>query len=264
MKPAVAIIGGTGIRYKEIFTDIEDITMKNLYGEVNLKSVNYNGKTVIFLERHGKGHSLAPHEVNYRANIMALHELGVERIIATAAVGAVNPKYKVGSFLLIDDFMDFTKQRNSTFFENTKDGIMHVDMSEPYCRELRNIILEASSTAGISVHDGGTYVCTEGPRFETKAEIKAYSILGADVVGMTNVPEVVLAREKGICYSAIAMVTNYAAGISSNILTHKEVIDNMKQMSNYLRSLLLAAIDIMPEKRECKCKYSTIEKGSLK
>lgn len=264
MKPIVAIIGGTGIHYDEIFTDIEDMTIKNTYGEVSLKSVTYDSKRLIFLERHGKGHSLAPHEVNYKANIMALYELGVERIIATAAVGAVNPLCSVSSFILIDDFIDFTKQRSSTFFENTQEGIVHVDMSEPYCRELRNIITKAGSKTNISVRDGGTYICTEGPRFETRAEIKSFSVLGADVVGMTNVPEVVLAREKGICYSAIAMVTNYAAGISRIPLTHREVIENMNQMSNNLKILLLASIDIIPANRECQCKHSTIEKGSLK
>lgn len=264
MKPAVGIIGGTGIHHEEIFTDVEEITVQTRYGSVPLKSAKYKDERLIFLERHGKNHILAPHEINYRANIAALKELGVERIIATAAVGAINPEYKVGSFALIHDFIDFTKQRKSTFFEDTTEGIVHIDLSEPYCPELRNSILQVGKSKGLKIHDKGTYICTEGPRFETKGEIKAFSFMGADLVGMTNVPEVILAREMGICYAAIAMITNYAAGISRNALTHKEVIENMQQMSDNLRGLLLAAIDELPPSRECECKYSIRELGSLK
>jgi len=264
MKPAIGIIGGTGVNNFEMFKDIEKLAIDTEYGIVNLKSAKYKDTTLFFLERHGKNHCCAPHEVNYRANISALKLLGVERIIATAAVGSINKEFKVGSFVIIDDFIDFTKSRKSTFFENTDEGILHIDMSEPYCPELRSYILSSCASSGINANNGGTYICTEGPRFETKAEIRAFSYIGADVVGMTNVPEVVLAREKAMCYATVAMVTNYAAGISKAPLTHREVIENMRYMSKSFNKLLLSLIEELPEIKGCACEYSTREQGNLK
>lgn len=264
MNPMVGIIGGTGIHDREIFSQVEEVTRQTTYGKAYLKFAKYKNKEIIFLERHGSGHSLAPHEINYRANIQALKELGVEKVIATAAVGAINPKFSIGTFALVDDFIDFTKQRKSTFFADTEEGIVHIDMTEPYCPELRKCIWHAGESIGLEIIKGGTYVCTEGPRFETKAEINAFSVMGADVVGMTNVPEVILAREMGLCYATIAMVTNYAAGISGNTLTHKEVIDNMNIMSQKLKDLLVTTIDTLPADRTCQCKYASHERGSLK
>lgn len=264
MNPIVGIIGGTGINDREIFTHVEEITMQTACGKAYLKCAKYKSNDIVFLERHGAGHSLAPHEINYRANIKALKDIGVERIIATAAVGAINPGYEVGSLALIDDFIDFTKNRKSTFFEDTWEGIVHTDMSQPYCQELGKYILDAGKSIGVDIIDGGTYVCTEGPRFETKAEIKAFSLMGADVVGMTNIPEAVLSREMGMCYAAVAMVTNFAAGISKTPLTHKEVIDNMSLMSQKVKDLIVTAIDKLPSHRNCQCKYAAREQGTLK
>lgn len=264
MDQKIAIIGGTGIYHEGLFSKMEEMAVNTPYGMAYLKSARYKTSNIFFLERHGKGHSLAPHEINYKANIWALKETGVERIIATAAVGAINPDFEVGSFALIDDFIDFTKSRKSTYFEVTTEGIVHIDMSEPYCPETRQYIIKAGDLAGVRIRNGGTYICTEGPRFETKAEIRAYASMGADVVGMTNVPEVILAREKGICYSVIAMITNYAAGVSKAPLTHKEVIDNMNKMSDNLKKIVISLIDILPSFRGCMCNFSTSEQGSLK
>ncbi|KPU44191.1 S-methyl-5'-thioinosine phosphorylase [Oxobacter pfennigii] len=263
MNSKIAIIGGTGIYHGDIFSDMEDIKADTPYGIVYLKSARYKTKDILFLERHGKGHALAPHEVNYRANIWALHSLGAKRVIATAAVGAINTEFQVGSFALVDDFIDFTKGRKSTYFEETNEGIVHIDMSAPYCPDTRKYIIKAASNENIKIRNGGIYICTEGPRFETKAEIRAYAKMGADMVGMTNVPEVILAREKGLCYAAIALITNYAAGVSKTPLTHKEVIDNMNLMSGNLKKLMASLLESLPEESECTCRFAAKEQGSL-
>lgn len=193
---------------------------------------------IFFMNRHGKGHSIPPHLVNYRANIWALHQLGVQRILATAAVGSLNVAMAPGQMVLADQFLDFTKTRASTFFEGGTQGVVHTDMTVPYCPDLRIALHKAGHDAGLSVTNGGVYVATEGPRFESPAEIRAYRLLGGDLVGMTGVPEVVLARELGMCYASIGLVTNFAAGISASPLTHQEVLDVMADNVRDLRQVI--------------------------
>ena len=192
---------------------------------------------MVFLPRHGTGHSVPPHRINYQANIWGMRALGVEAIIATAAVGSLNPEMRPGDFVFVDQFIDFTKNRRQTFFDGRENGVAHLDFTEPYCPALRKTMaaaageLRARPGAEFAFHEKGVYICTEGPRFETPAEIRAYALLGADVVGMTSYPEVALAREAGICYATIAMVTNLAAGMAGGRLTHEEVLEVMAKTS---------------------------------
>jgi 5'-methylthioadenosine phosphorylase len=246
----IAIIGGSGVYDPEMLKDIQDVTVQTEYGSVTLKSGVHQKKKVFFLARHGKEHSIPPHMVNYRANIKALKDLKVERILSTSAVGSLQKDMKPGDFVVLDQFIDFTKLRKYTFYD---DEVVHTDFTNPYCSQLRELILKAAFNLGISAHPKGTYVCTEGPRFETPAEIKMFAVLGADVVGMTNVPEVMLAREAKICYSSIATVTNFAAGISPSKITHQEVIEIMDKNSEMIKKLLSKCIEMIPEDKTCEC-----------
>jgi 5'-methylthioadenosine phosphorylase len=253
MEVKVAVIGGTGVYDPNIMTNIKDETITTPYGKVQLKIGDYRGKPVAFMNRHHENHSVPPHLINYRANITALKKLGVKNILATAAVGSLNPAMQPGHFIFVDQFIDFTKSRQQTFFDGGMAGVVHVDMTEPYCPELRELLSHAARSLGFTSHSSGTYVCTEGPRFETAAEIKMYRMLGGDLVGMTSVPEAPLAREAEMCYSTIAMVTNYAAGISPTRLTHQEVVDVMAQYGENIRKLVMQAIHWIDPERSCSC-----------
>lgn len=253
MSVRIAIIGGTGVYDPNILENIRNEKVATPYGEVGLKIGDYQGKSVAFLNRHGAGHSVPPHLVNYRANIAALKELGVKSIFATAAVGSLNKNMAPGHFVFSDQFLDFTKVRQNTFFEGGKQGVVHIDMTDPYCPELRKVLTAAAKELGLTYHQYGTYVTCEGPRFETPAEIKMFKLLGGDLVGMTSVPEVVLAREKEMCYANISMVTNYAAGISPTKLTHQEVLDVMAENAENLRKLAMQAISLIDAERGCLC-----------
>lgn len=253
MKADIAIIGGSGLYDMDIMTGVEQVTIETKYGEAAAAVGLMEGKRVAFMPRHGAKHSVPPHLVNYRANIAALEQIGVKRILATVSVGSLNMDMKPGHLVFVNQFIDFTKSRPSTFFEGGEDGVVHTDVTDPYCRQLRELLMDVSRDLDRPVHKDGVYVCTEGPRYETPAEIKMFRILGGDLVGMTNVPEVVLAREKGICYAAIAVVTNFAAGISPHPLTHREVLDEMRASHQDLRELLKRAVLAVPEERKCTC-----------
>ncbi len=251
----IAIIGGTGVYSPELFTDATTMSVQTPYGAASILRASYKHNEVFLLERHGAGHTTPPHQVNYRANIWALKELSVDRVIGTAAVGSMNTSMPPGSFVVLSDFMDFTKSRTTTFFENNK-GVVHVDMTEPYCPQVREALISACRKLSLPFSPEGVYACFEGPRFETKAEIKMFQSLGADVVGMTNVPEVVLAKEANLCYGTVAMVTNFCTGISKTPLSHHEVLNTMQSMSDNIRSLILLAVDEMSTTRRCSCSTS--------
>jgi 5'-methylthioadenosine phosphorylase len=262
--PKVAIIGGTGVYESGFLAGVTDITVQTPYGAAVAQQGVYTGPSgrqleVAFLARHGAGHSVPPHRINYRANIWGLAELGVERIVGTAAVGGLRDDLPPGHCVLVDSFLDFTRGRAGTFFEGDfgpaggPTGVAHTDMTEPYCGEMRGLLRRAAESSGIEVASGGCYVCTDGPRFESPAEIRMFRMLGADVVGMTNVPEVVLARELGMCYALVAMVTNYAAGMTANRLTHAEVVETMANNVRKIRTMAWKALDLLPEARGCAC-----------
>ncbi len=249
----IAVIGGSGVYDPEILDRISEKCIDTVYGEVKLTVGEYRGKRVAFLPRHGQDHSLPPHRINYRANIMALKEIGVKNILATAAVGTLSPEMKPEDFVLVDQFLDYTKARLHTFFGESKEGVIHLDMTEPYCPGLRKVLGEVADGLGYNYHIQGTYVCTEGPRFETPAEINMFRLLGGDVIGMTGVPECTLAREAEICYATIAMVTNYAAGMRKEKLSHQEVLDIMAHNIIRLKDLVMRTIAKLDENRTCGC-----------
>jgi 5'-methylthioadenosine phosphorylase len=251
----IAVIGGTGLYDPKMLTNVEDIHFETTYGNVSGTIGTFDGYEVIFLPRHGRKHSVPPHKVNYRANIAALKNAGVTHILATAAVGSLNENMKPGDYVIIDNFLDFTKARPSTFYDGTTDAFVHIDCTEPYCNSLREILITVAKSLALPVHPNGCYVCTEGPRFETSAEIRMYRMMHADIVGMTNVPEVVLAREAGICYATICIVTNYAAGISLTHLSHEEVLETTKKREEDTKKLISKTIHLLlkSERKECTC-----------
>lgn len=241
------VITGTGLY--DVFEG-ERISIDTPYGKSpEIMITEIEGRKIAFMPRHGREHAAPPHRINYRANIYALKELGVERIIATNAVGSLRREFEPGSYVLVDDFIDLTKTRPSTFYE---DRVIHVDMTQPYCPEIRKAVLSVARKIGAPMHDGGVYVCTEGPRFETRAEIRMIRQMGGDVVGMTGVPEVVLARELEMCYATICIVTNYAADMAER-LTVDEVFEIMGRKKTELRELIVNAILNIPEERNCIC-----------
>ena len=237
--------------------------METPYGLVEPVVGKLSNREVVFMSRHGRGHATPPHLVNYRANIWAIRELGARKILATAAVGSLSPDFRLGELVLLDQFLDFTKSRPQTFYEGGQNGVLHVDMTEPYCSAVRQVILESSGLIGLPVKNGACYVCTEGPRFETPAEIRMFQRLGADLVGMTSVPEVILARELGMCYASIGMVTNEAAGITGHPLTHAEVMDSMKELGVKVSQLIQATFELWTSGQNCLCASANGEVGKF-
>ena len=211
-------------------------TVKTRYGSSVVLSSS-DGKFVV-VPRHGPGHSVPPHMINYRAMIAALDKLGVAMVIATSAVGSMNREFKVGEVGLVGQFLDFTKARRGTFFD---EKVHHTDMTEPYSPRLNRALKRSSERIGVLLKEGLVYVCAEGPRFETAAEIKMYRALGGDVIGMTGVPEVVLANEKGMEYSSLVIATNWAAGMQQKV-SHEEVLGVMKRSGMTAKSLIEATI----------------------
>ena len=262
----LAIIGGTGVYdfNEQIGANVTFEEIDTPYGTVKFKVFERDGKSVAFIPRHGSEHSIAPHKINYRANIWAIKKMGAESILSTSAVGSTRFFVRPGDFLIPHQFLDFTKSREGTFFDSPEKGVVHVDLTTPYCARMNLMLVQIAEDLGFKCHDRGTYVCTEGPRFETTAEIEMFGNLGGDVVGMTSVPEVVLAREAEICYSTICLVTNFGAGTSLTNLTHKEVVDAMEANKSNIRKFILAAIERMEFLPECPCRNALAEYGGFK
>ena len=245
----IGIIGGSGVY--EITHKADSCTKKVIktdYGEVEVSILEIFGKKVAFIPRHAAGHSIPPHKINFRANIDALKNVGVTKIIATNSVGSMNENMPPGSFVIPDDFLDFSQDRVKTFYE---DKVVHIDVTEAYCPSLRDVLAESGD-----VILGGTYVCTEGPRFETPAEIKMFKMLGGDLVGMTGVPEVTLAREREICYNSICIVSNYASGISPDELTIDEVFEMVAKKEHELLELIYNFIKNVDDDTDCMCNHA--------
>ena len=241
----IGIVGGTGLY--QLLDSAREERVATPYGEVSLYHGAHRDLEVAFLPRHGLGHGLLAYQVNYRANMMALNQVGVERILSNSAVGSMNPEMKGGDLVLLDQFVDFCKRRESTY------GEISVDMTEPYCRELRSVFLKAAGRLGVSVHPRANYICVDGPRYETPAEIAVYRQWGMDVVGMTNATEAALARELGMCYSVLAMVTNLIGsdpGASPDLKAHKQLVETNRAR---LAQILLEAITLVPEEKSCSC-----------
>jgi 5'-methylthioadenosine phosphorylase len=216
------------------------------------------GRTVVFVRRHGLKHDIPPHKINHRANIDALHQLGVKRIIATNAVGAITKTFRPRSMAVPHDFIDFTDDRSVTFHESTP--VMHVDMTQPYCPEMRKTLIEAARRNNIRTSDRAVLLCTSGPRFETPAEVEMFRRLGVDLIGMTGAAEAVLARELGMCYATVCLVTNMAAGLQKR-LTMREVVKNAVKIRPIAEKLLSEAVRTIPHNRACHCAHALENAG---
>lgn len=252
-----AIIGGTGVYDigEGSFSKIVDTE----YGEVEVDIVKVNDEEVVFLARHGKKHSTPPHLINYRANMKALKKLGIKYIYATAAVGSCNENYAPGDVVVINNFMDFTKVRSVTFYDGGKLGVKHTDMSDPYCENLRKKFYDEAVNQQIDIKGDAVYVCTEGPRFETEYEIKMYKQLGGDVVGMTNVPEVILAKELGMCYSAIGVITNWCTGINNEEIELHDIQGALAENKEKITKAFLKVFKEGLNQENCMCDKAIIE-----
>lgn len=241
-----AIVAGTGM--DKLFDLSGKQEIKTPYGFVSTYCIR-GLENVFFLPRHGIDYSVPPHKINYRANIYALNIIGIKYVVATNAVGSLQKRFSPGSFVLPDQTLDFTKNRESTFFEGEDGKVVFTDVSQPYSQKVRLAIIDAGKRLQIKIYRRGTYICTEGPRYETPAEIWAFRKLGADVVGMTGVPEVFLAKELGIEYATIAIVTNYAAGIIDRI-SHHLVLEVMHKSQEKVKPLILESIKILKEEEK--------------
>ena len=212
----VAIIGGTGI-YRLPGLESESRIVQTRFGEALVLAGKGKAEDFVFLPRHGPDHAIPPHRINHRANLKALQQLGVTRVLAIFAVGSLQPDVPPGSLIALDQILDFTHDRPSTFYDGGASGVGHADMTEPFCPALREALLAQTLADGLTIRPRGTYVCVNGPRFETAAEVRLFAQLGGDVVGMTGMPEAALARELGIHYAALAHSLNWAAGLQGKV-----------------------------------------------
>ncbi len=250
----IGIIGGSGLYHMAGLTDRREVRVKTPFGDPSDAIVigTLEGKRIAFLARHGRGHVYSPSEINYRANVCAMKMLGVERIISVSAVGSLRDDLPPMDFLVPDQFFDRTQGRAATFFGG---GIVaHVGFDKPTCTHLSAHIADACDRAGVKAHRGGTYVCMEGPQFSTLAESHTYRQLRFDVIGMTNLTEAKLAREAEICYSTIAMITDYDCWHPQHdAVTVTEIIENLTRNTANVQTVLHEAVRQLPAERGCKC-----------
>ena len=259
----IGIIGGSGLYDMAGVTDREDVTLKTPFGDPSGPYLlgTLRGRRVAFLARHGAGHRLLPSELNFRANIFGMKLLGVEHILSASAVGSLKEEYKPLDIVIPDQFIDRTRGRISTFFGNGLVG--HVGFAHPFCRILSGIAHDSGRAAGATIHKGGTYVCMEGPQFSTLAESKLYRSWGADIIGMTNLQEAKLAREAEICYTTIALVTDYDCWHPDHdSVTVEMIVANLTQNAKTAQEIIAGAVAKLPYERTCECatalKYALI------
>ena len=254
----IGIFGGTGIYDSGLLNDSKEITIETPYGKTSdsITIGEFNGRKVAFMPRHGKKHTIPPHLINFRANIWAFKELGVKRIIAQSAVGSLKEDFQPGHFALPSQFIDFTKSRKGTFSENGR--VIHISVADPFCPELQNVVLDAVKDQEIEIHKDCTYVCIEGPRFSTKAESKFFRTTGADIIGMTLVPECQLAREAQICYVSISTITDYDVWAEKPV-TAKEVMETLAKNVEMTKKILTIVINQIPEQKSCSCERALEE-----
>ena len=250
----IGIIGGSGLYDMAEVTDRKEVILTTPFGDPSGPYVvcTLRGRRVAFLARHGAGHRLLPSELNFRANIFGMKLLGVEYILSASAVGSLKKKYKPTDIVIPDQFFDRTKGRPSTFFGR---GLAaHVGFAHPFCRPLSALVYESGTQAGATIHKRGTYVCMEGPQFSTKAESKLYRSWGMDIIGMTNLQEAKLAREAEICYSTIALVTDYDCWHPDHdSVTVDMVIATLTQNAKMAQEIIAGAVARLPFERTCEC-----------
>lgn len=272
----IGIIGGTGADIP--LENAKDYKVYTPYGAPSdlIKIGIFNGKKVAFLSRHGPNHQIPPHRLNYRANIWAMKELGVKRIFSPCAVGGLTPKTDKGVFVVIDQYIDRTKGRKETFYEGGE--VCHIGQADPFCPEMNEIFYQSGKELGLDIHNGGTYVCVNGPRFSTRAESRMFAQWGGDVIGMTVYPEVVLAAELNMCYSSIATVTDLdvwacecpncgivmydekcqkcGGPIKPLAVSVEEILETMEKNAENLRKLIELALPRIPSEQHCHCPHA--------
>jgi 5'-methylthioadenosine phosphorylase len=252
MQAEIGIIGGTGVYDPQLLKNAEGIKIHTPYGSPSdLVTVGeLKGRKIAFISRHGKKHTIRPTDINSRANIYALKQLGVQHVLAPSTAGSLKEEFKPGDLVLIDQFIDRTTRREQSFYSGPQ--VCHITVAEPMCPDLRKILINIAEDLDIRHHKTGTYVCIEGPRFSTKAESKLFRNWGADVVGMTLVPECVLAREAEICYTSIATVTDYDVWKEHPVSTG-DIVKTMKENVEKVKELITEAIPKIPKERKCEC-----------
>lgn len=262
MKTAeIGIFGGSG--FYSLLDDVQEITMETPYGAPSdqIAIAEIAGKRVAFLPRHGKQHQFPPHLINYRANLWAMKSLGVKQIIGPCAAGSLQANVKPGEFVVIDQFVNRTWGRKDTFFDGPI--TRHLAAAEPYCSRMRKVAIDSAKQLGITVHETGTVVVIQGPRFSTKSESREFSKNGWEVINMTQYPEGWLARELGICYVNIALITDYDVGLEGNPeikpVTHEEVLKVFSTNNDKLRNLLFAMIENLVDDPDCSCREHLME-----
>ena len=251
----VGVIGGSG--FYRFLDDATEVIVETPYGSPSspISVGTLAGREVAFVARHGHEHELPPHRVNYRANLWALHSLGVRRVLGPSAVGSLQARLRPGEFVVCDQLVDRTRGRADTFFDGP--AVHSIPFADPYCAELRSVAVAAAQHEGIATHDGGTVVVIQGPRFSTRAESRWFTAEGWHVVNMTQYPEAALARELGICYATIALVTDYDVGLEGvdgiEPVTMERVFAVLADNIDRLRALLERAIPAIPVARSCSC-----------
>jgi 5'-methylthioadenosine phosphorylase len=247
----LAVIGGSGLY--ALLTDAVEQKVDTPFGEPSdsVTIAQVAGRPVAFLPRHGRDHRFPPHRINYRANLWALRAVGVRQILAPCAVGGLRPELGPGTFVVPDQVIDRTTSRVRTFYD---DGAVHVSFADPYCPAGRSAVLDTAQRRGLDVVDGGTMVVIEGQRFSSRAESRMYAEAGGAVINMTGEPEATLARELGLCYTSIALVTDHDAGVEGEHgVTMEEVFRVFRENTGRMRELLLAAVEALPAERTCPC-----------
>jgi 5'-methylthioadenosine phosphorylase len=250
----IGVIGGSGLYSMSGLSNTREIRVKTPFGDPSDAVVagTLEGKRVVFLARHGRGHRILPSELNFRANIYAMKLLGVQRIISVSAVGSLQEDLRPGEFLIPDQFFDSTKGRKSTFFGNGL--VAHVTFDKPTCPQLSGVLGDACCSLKVPVHEKGTYICMEGPQFSTLAEALYHRAMKFSVIGMTNVTEAKLAREAEICYSTIAMITDYDCWHPEHdSVTVASIVATLNQNASNAQNVLREAIKTLPAERQCKC-----------
>lgn len=253
-KAEIGIIGGSGLYAMEALKNVREVRIPTPFGSPSDRLVvgDWSGRRVVFLARHGRGHRLLPGEINYRANLYALKAIGVERILSVSAVGSMKEAIRPGDVVIPDQFIDRTR-RAHTFFG---DGLVaHAGMADPVCPELQTLLAEAARAAGATVHNGGVYLCIEGPQFSTRGESHLYRQWGVDVIGMTNATEAKLAREAEICYTTLALATDYDCWHDGEeSVSVDAVVAILRKNVELSKRILAAAVEKVPSIRTCPCK----------
>lgn len=256
------VIAGSGFTRILPLQETEKINVKTRFGQASCLIGKLADREVVFLWRHGEGHKLPPHKINYRANVLAMKQLDVTVVLATAATGTLKQTLPPGTLIVPDQLLDWTRQRPLTLFEGEDAPLVHIDVTQPFCPTLKQRLLQAAESLEVKVVDGGCYVCSEGPRYETAFEVKALAQLGGDVAGMTAGTEAILFREAEICYAVLAIVTNWGAGLSQQPLAHSEVEAMMGQKLPTIAQIFERVISTF-DFPDCPCRHSLDSYGEV-